>query len=52
MIKTFRADILISIMDKYNVNINKAYDIYNSLGKKELNKLAMEYKNKNYTCIF
>ena len=50
--KNYRADILIQIMDNYNVNINKAYDIYNSLSKKELNKLAIEYKNKNYTCIF
>lgn len=42
---SYRADILIQIMNNYNVNINKAYDIYNSLSKKELNKLAREYQN-------
>ena len=44
--KNYRADILIQIMKKCKTDINSAYKIYDTLNKKELNKLALQYEKK------
>lgn len=44
--KSYDASVLISIMDNYNVDINKAYEVYNKITRKERSELRIEYKNR------
>ena len=41
--KSYDASVLISIMDSYNVDINKAYEVYNKISRKERSKLRKKY---------
>lgn len=41
--KSYDASVLISIMDNYNVDINKAYEVYNKISRKERAELRRKY---------
>lgn len=44
--RSYDASVLIQIMENYNVEINKAYEVYNKITKIERAELRKEYQNR------
>lgn len=44
--RSYDASVLIQIMDSYNVDINKAYEVYDKISRKERAELRIEYQNR------
>lgn len=42
--RSYDASVLIQIMENYNVDINKAYEVYNKITKIERAELRIQYK--------
>ena len=42
---TYEASVLIQIMKNYSIDINKAYEVYNKITRRERSALRDEYKN-------
>lgn len=42
---TYDASVLLQIMRNYNIDVNKAYEVYNKISRRERAELRNEYKN-------
>lgn len=42
--RSYDASVLIQIMENYNVDINKAYEVYNKITRRERSELRIQYK--------
>ena len=45
--RSYEASVLIQIMKNYNVDINKAYEVYNKITRKERSALRIQYRNSD-----